>query len=50
MLPVVGASLDMESKSCNWLEGSGFSIFEMHRMMDSAVWGGGTTSTGMRPM
>jgi hypothetical protein len=47
--PSIGDSLDIEGKSRDCLEYSSFSIFDIHRMMDAAVWGGGTELTLMRP-
>jgi hypothetical protein len=45
----IGDVLVMDLKSCNCLELSSSSIFDIHRIIDGAVWGGATESTLMRP-
>ena len=42
-------SLDVFKKSCDGLDLSSSSILAMHRIIDKAVWGGGTEITLMRP-
>ena len=46
---LIGDLLDTELKSCDWKVLSVSSIFDIHRMMDVAVCGGGMESMLMRP-
>jgi len=45
----IGDSLDTLRKSRECSELSSSSVLDIHRMMDAAVWGGGTESALMRP-